>query len=368
MDYQDYITEPAERKKGQHLQREDRGAIQHLKNQGFSNRAIAKEIGCSPTTVGNELRRGTPPRKNNKGRKPGYSAKRGEAVYKANRKRSRRHHRMERCTRFLRWVVKQVREHKWSLDSCVGYARLHGLYPADEMVCTHTLYNEIWAGNLDLSVTELPEAVKRKRHKVSKPREHKKCYGRNIAQRPEIAALRIESGHWEGDTVVGKKAGKEAVILSLLEKKTENYLAFQIPGKDAGSVLKAMQLLKDEFGEKFSHVFKTITVDNGPEFSEFSKVESWGSRVYFAHPYTSWERPQNERHNGLFRAFVPKGVSIDSFSPEYILHAADELNGRPRKKLGYRTPEELYEEFLDSVYAASGCGSIAQDGTQRIPS
>ena len=130
----------------------------------------------------------------------------------------------------------------------------------------------------------------------------------------------------------------------------------------------ALQSLREGFGEKFSQVFKTITVDNGSEFSAFSQVENWGCAVYFAHPYTSWERPQNERHNGLFRAFVPKGVSIEAFSAEYILAAADELNGRPRKKLGYRTPEELFDEFLDSVYAAEGCGSIAQDGSQRLPS
>ena len=77
MDCQDYITGPAERKKGQHLQREERGAIQHLKCQGYTNRAIAREKGCSPSTVANELRRGTPPRKSNKGRKPGYSARHG---------------------------------------------------------------------------------------------------------------------------------------------------------------------------------------------------------------------------------------------------------------------------------------------------
>nr|WP_235255138.1 IS30 family transposase [Fournierella massiliensis] len=153
-----------------------------------------------------------------------------------------------------------------------------------------------------------------------------------------------------------------------MEKKTENYIAIRIPGKDADSVLNAMQSLREEFGEKFSQVFKTITVDNGSEFSAFSQVESWGCAVYFAHPYTSWERPQNERHNGLFRTFVPKGVSIEAFSAEYILAAADELNGRPRKKLGYRTPEELFDEFLDSVYAAEGCGSIAQDGSLRLPS
>lgn len=368
MDCEDYITEAGERKKGQHLQREERGAIEHLKRQGYSNRAIAREIGCSPSTVANELRRGTPPRKSNKGRKPGYSSRRGEAVYRANRKRSRRHHRISRCTAFLGWVIRQFKEHKWSLDACVGYARLHRLFPADEMVCTHTLYNEVWAGNLDLSVTELPQAMKRRRNRDPKSREHKKEYGKDITQRPEIAALRIEEGHWEGDTVVGKKAGKQAVVLSLLEKKTEHYIALRIPSKDTASVLGAMQLLREEFGDKFSQVFKTITVDNGSEFSGFAQVENWGSQVFFAHPYTSWERPQNERHNGLFRAFVPKGVSMESFSPEYILSAADELNGRPRKKLGYRTPEELFETFLDSIYAASGCASIGHDESHRLPS
>ena len=150
MDCQGYITGPAERKKGQHLQREERGAIQHLKCQGYTNRAIAREIGCSPSTVANELRRGTPPRKSNKGRKPGYSARHGEAVYKANRKYSRKHHRICRCAHFLRWVVKQFKEHKWSLDSCCGYAKLHHLFEPSEMVCSRTLYNMVWNGQLSI--------------------------------------------------------------------------------------------------------------------------------------------------------------------------------------------------------------------------
>lgn len=219
------------------------------------------------------------------------------------------------------------------------------------MGCSRTLYNMVWKGHLSIQPMELPEALKRKakKHRVG---GNKKRYGTSVSSRPEIASLRLEEGHWEGDTVVGKRAGKEAVVFSLLEKKTETYLAFRIPGKTSEAVMDLMNALHDEYGEHFSQVFKTITVDNGSEFADFAQVENWGSKVFFAHPYTSWERPQNERHNGLFRAFVPKGASIEGFTDEDILTAADELNGRPRKKLGYCTPEELFEAFLDAVYAA----------------
>ena len=120
-----------------------------LKRQGLSNRAIARALDCSPTTVGNELRRGTPPRNSNKGRAPGYSAKRGESVYRANRLRSRKPHKLLSCGAFVSWVAAQVREYKWSLDACVGYAKRHGLFSADEMVCTHTLYEELFDAFLD---------------------------------------------------------------------------------------------------------------------------------------------------------------------------------------------------------------------------
>ena len=94
-----------------------------------------------------------------------------------------------------------------------------------------------------------------------------------------------------------------------------------------------------------------MTADNGSEFERLAEIENWGTRVYFAHPYSSWERPQNERHNRIFRRNVPKGVSIDRFSTEKILSFADEMNDMPRKLLDYATPEELFDEFLDRIYS-----------------
>ena len=171
------------------------------------------------------------------------------------------------------------------------------------MVCTHTLYNMAWDGLLPIKVAELQGALKRKGRK-SKDSEKKKCYGTSISDRPQIAARRMEEGHWEGGTVAGKRAGHEAVVLPLLEKKTENYLAIRIPGKTSKAVMDAMAALRAGYGQHFPQVFKTITVDNGSEFADFAQTEAWGSKVFFAHPYTSWKCAQNERHNGLFRSFV----------------------------------------------------------------
>ena len=128
----------------------------------------------------------------------------------------------------------------------------------------------------------------------------------------------------------------------MLEKKTQHYLAIRIPGKTSDAVNAAMQKLREEFGKSFfSQIFKTITVDNGPEFADSAQTEQFGTKVYFAHPYTSWERAQNEWGNGMLRRYVRKGVSLENFSDEEILWAADALNSLPRRNLGYCTPEGL---------------------------
>ena len=107
-----------------------------------------------------------------------------------------------------------------------------------------------------------------------------------------------------------------------------------------------MEVLREEYGaEFFGIVFKTITADNGSKFNELSSFEEHGPKVYFAHPYSSLERPQNERHNRIFRRYAPKGVSIAKYSAEQILRYADDMNALPRKALGYLILEELFDCF-----------------------
>ena len=348
MDNPHSITICEERKRGQHLGAEERGAIQRLNKLGYSNRFIAREINCSPATVGYELKRGTPDYAG-RGRKPGYSAKRGAAVYQRNRLRCRRHKRHDVNTDFIRWMVEMIREHKWSFDTCVGIARRLKLFPVATIPCTKTLYNQLWSGALPMSLFDLPEVLSRRRH--GKPRIPKRLNGKSIEERPPVVSERTQFGHWESDTVLGKKKKGEPAVFTIVEMVTGHYLSLRIDGKTTDGVAAAMKQLREEYGVQFSQVFRTISTDNGSEFAAFSELEKYGTDIYFAHPYSSWERPMNERSNRLLRRFIPKGKSVHDYTDEQILMFSDEINATPRKRLGYCTPEELFEEQLDLVYA-----------------
>ncbi|MCH3973261.1 MAG: IS30 family transposase [Oscillospiraceae bacterium] len=351
MEYSHSIIISAERKRGQHLGAEERGAIQQLKKLGYSrysNRAVARMINCSPSTVGYELQRGTPPYCGH-GRRPGYTAKRGAAVYCANRSHCRRTRSIPRDSAFLRWTAEQVRVHKWSFDACVGHARSKGLFPADEISCTKTLYNLLWKGEIVLTPFDLPEALTRR--KRGNPRISKRLNGKSLDERPAEVNQRNTFGHWESDTVLGRKKKGEPVVFTIVERLTGYCLAFRVDGKTTNGIADAMRQLHDQFGERFGEIFRSITTDNGSEFAAFSAFEALGTTVYFAHPYSAWERPVNERTNRVLRRFIPKGVSIQNYFNEAVQMFADEINALPRKRLGYLAPEELFDAQLDLICA-----------------
>ncbi len=336
-----------ERKRGQHLGAEERGVIQALKKLGYSNRAIAREINCSPSTVGYELRRGTPAY-SGRGRRPGYSAKRGAAIYHQNRSRCKRPKTIPRASGFIQWMVEMVRLHKWSFDTCVGRARQIKLFPEYEIPCTKTLYRLLWNGELPLTLFELPEVLTRRKRGI--PRISKRKNGKGIELRPQEVLARDTFGHWESDTVLGRKHKGEPAVFTIAERLTGYYISLKIDSKTVDGVSAAMELLYQQYGKHFSQIFRTITTDNGSEFADFSSAERYGCEIYFAEPYSAWQRPVNEPTNRLLRRFIRKGKSIQDYTDEDILQAADEINAMPRKGLGYATPEDLFEAQLDKIY------------------
>ena len=135
-----------DRQRGQHLKFEDRCSICIFNKLGYSLRKTAETIGCYASTVLNELRNGVGKRNGTKGRNPEHSAKRGQQNYEINRSCCNKPHKLDSNLEFVKWLAKQVKTHKYSLDTCVGCARKHVLFAADEIPCTKTLYNELWAG------------------------------------------------------------------------------------------------------------------------------------------------------------------------------------------------------------------------------
>lgn len=186
-------------------------------------RKVAAEVGCAHTTVFYELRRGTPEKKGNRGRAPQYTAKRGQKAYEEHRKNSGKPCKIahDNCEPFIQWMVENVRKEHWSLDACVGFVKLHSLFQLEQIPCTKTLYNMLWSSELPLCLFEAPQMLSRKRHRKW-VRKNKLIKGRSIDERPAIVNAGTEIGHWEVDTVVGRRNGREAVIFAAVEKRYIN--------------------------------------------------------------------------------------------------------------------------------------------------
>lgn len=344
MDIQNYTTE---HRKGQHLLAEERHEIEVRLKDGWSPYRIAKHLGRAYNTIKNEIARGTVYLYN--GKVARYKAKAGEQQYKENRRNSRRQYKRLEVSPFIDYVEEWFSK-GWSLDASVGKALKSGKFHRGQIVCTKTLYNYVDNGLIGIKNIDLPEKLKRNTKK-EKVRKHKRILGDSIELRPESVELREEFGHWEVDTVLGSKYEDEPCTVTMTERKTRNSIWIKVANHTADAVQEAIQSIMDYFGIKASTVFKSVTGDNGSEFARLAELTSQGTNVYFTHPYSSWEKGTNECHNKLLRRFIPKGVSMAGYSAEDIAYMADWANTLPRKLLGYRTPEELFDEELDRIYA-----------------
>lgn len=340
-----------EHRKGQHLTFEDRVLIQTRLKDGWKPNRIAKEIGCSPNTVRNEIKRGTVSLYN--GNVSRYKATAGQAAYEQNRQACCRHYDLLEKKDFICFVEQHFFEDNWSLDACVGRALKEGLFTREKIVCTKTLYNYADLGLLGIKNIDFPEKLKRS-PKERHNRENKRVLGRSIEERPAEIDERNEFGHWEMDLVIGSKKDDDDALLTMIERKTREYWMVRIPGRDPNGVMTALAAIRSEYSEHWNEIFKTITTDNGSEFSLLAGLEDLSKTlVYFAHPYTSCEKGSVERHNGLIRRFIRKGKRIDSYTDEQISQIEVWCNSLPRRIHGYKTPDELFEAELDRIYTVA---------------
>ncbi len=210
-----------------------------------------------------------------------------------------------------------------------------------ETVSHETIYQMIYQnyGGLGSCAKYLRTQRPKRRRRQASPSKRGRIPNRvGIENRPPIADLKVEIGHWESDTMIG---GNPAGVLVTHVDKASKFLVANLAKNKTAKAINAVTI------EEFSHLptshQKTLTFDNGKEFSGHEELaQKLGVSCYFANPYHSWERGLNEHTNGMLRPFFPKGTNFKIWSPDAVKKAVDLLNDRPRKSLDYRTPSEVF--------------------------
>ncbi|MGQ7422940.1 IS30 family transposase [Streptococcus suis] len=264
--------------KGKHLTIDNRRLIERWKKEGKSNREIAGLLGRAPQTINNEVNRGTTLQQVRKGvYKKVYSADYAQTVYQNNRKRSVK---KLILTKEIKEKILHYHKQKFS-----------------------------------------PEMMVKKKLPARK----------SIEERPEVIILRLENSHYEIDTVLLTKV-KNYCLLVLTDRRSRHQIIRLIPNKTAESINQALKLILGE------HHILSITADNGSEFNRLAEVFP-KEHIYYAHPYSSWERGTNENHNQLIRRWLPKGTK--KTTPKEVAFIENWVNNYPKKCLGYKSPSEF---------------------------
>ena len=345
------INDTTKSKKFKHLTLRERYQIEILLKEKHTPFEIARILGKSIRTIEREIKRGKVKLLNSDlTYREEYCADVGQKIYIENGKNKGPMLKIGKDHKLVRYIEKKIIKDKYSPDAVIGEIKSKGMQ-FEASICTKTLYNYIDRGDVFLNLTnkDLPTKGVKKKMGYNKVRiAHKNLKGTSIEERPAEVDERKEYGHWEMDCVVGKREGKGAVLLVLSERSKREEIIIKIPRKTQEAVIAAIDKLEMRYKKAFREKFKTITVDNGVEFLnhkgiERSKINEGENRVklYYAHPYSSWERGTNENINKMIRRFIPKGTDIDKISKERIKYIENWINNYSRRIFGYKSSKEM---------------------------
>lgn len=355
------ISKDENQAKYHHLTKKDRIKIESLINQRdengkrlFNNTYIANYLGVHKSTISRELRKRRKEKiyiRTGKTKTMPYTAEYAQENADFKRGLSKGEYKLRKNKKLARFIEDKIKINKWAPDVIVGYMKTHNYFERDgfESITTPTIYNAIRYNIIDVKLEDTRRMKYKPEynyHKNDLP-ESKAEY--SINNRPAEIDKRLYFGHFELDTVIGTKRGKHDCLMTLTERKTRFEIIFKLKGKTSGEVVNKFNKMKEFMKKNYNKIFKSITTDNGTEFSDFLNIiKDTKTKIYFCHPYCSGEKGTNERHNGIIRYFIPKGNLIENYSYKDINKIAEWMNNYPRKILNYKTPlEALQEEFND---------------------
>ena len=312
-----------------------------LKGKGLSNKKIAKELGRDASTIGREISRNCWMGKH-------YVAIHAQNKWVKRKSRAGKRHPLKNKEVF-RWVIQRLIR-GWSPEQVSGRIRL--VFPGDPStrICPETIYSFIYSKQyIHRRFWEyLPRGHKKRRSKGGRRVHRSRIPGRiSIHLRPSVIAKKTELGHFEGDTVEG--TGHKDGTHTEVEMVSRKYFVKKVNSISSEEAIRAQLEIFKDLPERAR---KSTTLDNGRENHHHQKLKILGMSTYFADPYSSWQRGSNEYHNGLLRRYFPKGTDFSKITQKEIDEVVEEINNRPRKCLGYYTPNEVFFAKLNNQRVA----------------
>ena len=311
-----------------HLSLSDRHYIEIERKGGATMSEIAIKLNKSQSTISREISRNTGGR--------GY---RHKQAHRITIERHKDKNKSEKLTPELKKFINNHLKKDYSPEQISGRLKLFGLNSVHHETIYHYILADKKNGGELYTLLRHKNKTYRKRYGSAHNRTGIKDRV-DIDERPEEANKRMRVGDWELDTIIGKN--HKGAIVTMDDRKTKLRLAYPLPGKKAIYVKEAMIKLLSPIKEWV----KTTTYDNGKEFTLHKDIsEALDCDSYFAKPYHSWERGQNENANGLLRQYFPKSMELVDIPVSDVFLAVDKLNSRPRKCLGFKTPYEVFESL-----------------------
>ena len=340
------------------LSESERERIADLRQAGEGVRAIATAVGRSPATVSRELRRNV---EANSGTYRPHTAQRMAVQRRAWPKTGKLVADVE-----LREFVQDKLKRKWSPEQIAKALRARFPDQPDRHVVHETIYQAVYRPDLGGLSRELPKALRtgrlhRRRHRRAEERRGRLPNMTMIDQRPGEANDRSVAGHWEGDLITGEL--NRSAIGTLVERSTRYTILLYLPGRHTAdavrdAVIEAMAALP-------AHLRRSLTWDQGSEMAMHAEIaQALDMPVYFCQKASPWQRPSNENTNGLLRQYFPKGTNLRAHDAEEIAAAAEELNDRPRKTLGWQTPAAMLADAARPRRARASARRGATDGRE----
>jgi IS30 family transposase len=307
------------------LTEEERYQIKVLLDMGYTQKEIADYLNRSTATISRELNRNTGKR--------GYRPKQAQEKMQKRRTTAMKHTKL--TPQVKRWI-KILLKLDLSPEQISGYLkRDKKIQLSHETIYRHVYDDQINGGLLYLYLRLIPKGY-RKRYGSYQSRGQIKDRV-SIEERPAIVEARHRIGDWEGDTIIGK--GRKSALLTMVERKSLYTIIVKLQSRNAMELADKLTTAMKTIKKKV----KTITFDNGKEFAEHKQIsKTLNANVYFAHPYSSWERGINENTNGLIRQYFPKDTDFNTVTEKEIQRVMVRLNTRPRKTRAFKAPVELF--------------------------